>query len=108
MDFNEILKHLGDFGFYQKRILFLASLIGIPAAFNNVGSVFLAATMDHWCAIPDADRFNCSTMTESHECQQLKLMSIPAGKDESVRCVSFSSFMIVKAALLCTCLQWRY
>ncbi|XP_072014083.1 organic cation transporter protein-like [Amphiura filiformis] len=77
MHFDDILLHLGAFGLYQQRIYYLASLVAIPVAWHNVGSVFLAASMDHWCTVPDMQQLNCSSTADDEICQQIKMMNIP-------------------------------
>ena len=73
MHFDDILVTLGAFGLYQKRILYLGSLVAIPVAWHNVGSVFLAASMDHWCSVP-----NMANCTSFGACLKTKMMNIPS------------------------------
>ena len=86
MYFDDILLRIGEFGLYQKRFICLATWIAVPVAFNNVGSIFLAATMDHWCAFPDAEMFNCTgamTLMNGTICEEAKLSNIPSTSDEN-------------------------
>ena len=96
MLFDDILDHIGPYGLYQKRVLFLASLVAIPVAMNNVGSVFLAASLDHWCSVYDAGDGGggigeamdyCGGAVDQRNatlCEQLKQNSIPLDEDGKV------------------------
>lgn len=61
VDYDDILKILGEFGRYQKILFFCICLGALPAAFNNMTIVFLAAVPDHQCSVPSAKRLNLST-----------------------------------------------
>ena len=47
IDFDVVLKEIGNLGRYQILLVLLAYWITIPAGFNQVASVFLAATPDY-------------------------------------------------------------
>ncbi|XP_038075653.1 organic cation transporter protein-like [Patiria miniata] len=82
MHYEDILKHIGPFGKYQKLILFACVLIKIPTAFHSIGQVFLAANTDHWCAVPASQMINCSQL-QLAECQEeQKSYSIPYEIDD--------------------------
>ena len=51
MIFDELLEQVGSFGRYQRFLFCVVALAGFPAAFNNMGIVFLAATPNHWCDV---------------------------------------------------------
>ncbi|XP_072019915.1 organic cation transporter protein-like [Amphiura filiformis] len=73
MLFDDILKQLGEFGPYQRRVYLLATLYYIPWAFHAIASVFLAAGTDHWCSIPTpvSDAFNCTGFgLDLEECER--------------------------------------
>ena len=100
MLFDDILKQLGEFGTFQKRVYLLASLICIPWAFHAIGSVFLAAKTDHWCASPSefTDSINCTDKFGLDEAQcevAKKNLTIPhqivSGKLVYEQCERFNS-----------------
>ena len=71
MLFDEVLEHLGDFGRYQKRTLFIVWLMAIPTTWHVLLQVFTAGHSDHWCYAPESDSINCTdwniTVSECNE-----------------------------------------
>uniref|UniRef100_T1IKQ9 Major facilitator superfamily (MFS) profile domain-containing protein n=1 Tax=Strigamia maritima TaxID=126957 RepID=T1IKQ9_STRMM len=58
-EFETLLEYVGGFGAWQQRLLVFMSLNMMFQGFQNLGSVFLAATPDHWCHVPGlADNLN--------------------------------------------------
>jgi len=56
LDFDEVLSHIGEIGFYQITLYILLCIPAcLPAAFLAFGQVFLSAQPSHWCAHPDLD-----------------------------------------------------
>lgn len=54
MDFDEILPFVGEYGTYQKLMIWLVLLPGtIPCGFNAYSQLFMATSQDHWCKIPE-------------------------------------------------------
>ena len=49
---DDIYTLIGQFGRYQKRIVFIIAFIAFSTAFNNLGYVFWAARPDFHC-VPD-------------------------------------------------------
>ena len=47
MLFDEVVEAVHPFGPYQKRLYFLISLTGIPAALHTMVTIFILATPDH-------------------------------------------------------------
>ena len=47
IDFSVVLKEIGNLGRYQIFLVLLAYWVTIPAGFNQVASVFLAAIPDY-------------------------------------------------------------
>lgn len=103
MIFDEILERIGPYGLYQKRVLFLATLVAIPVAMHAVGSVFLAASMDHWCSVYDAGEGGgsgseadyCGGPVDQRNatlCEYLKQNIIPLDEDgEYQQCSRYNS-----------------
>ncbi|XP_077990549.1 organic cation transporter protein-like [Glandiceps talaboti] len=61
MQFDDILKELGEFGRYQKWIYFLICLASIPSAMVNLGNSFLSASDDHYCRVYDNQTYDTSS-----------------------------------------------
>ena len=49
---DDIYKLIGEFGKFQKRVVFIVAFISFSTAFNNLGYVFWAARPDFHC-VPD-------------------------------------------------------
>ncbi len=60
MDFDDLLKLLGEFGRYQKYICSILLLCLVVTPFNNVGIVFIAGVPEHWCFTPELHWLNLS------------------------------------------------
>ncbi|CAH1238341.1 SLC22A3 [Branchiostoma lanceolatum] len=77
--YDEILKHVGEFGTYQKRMCFFAFLPSLSVGMHMLAMAFLAATPEHRCTAPEAEllaaRYN---WTEA----ELLNMTIPWTKDD--------------------------
>lgn len=53
MDMDDILPQVGEFGTYQKLMLWLVCLPAcFPCGFGAFNQLFMANTPDHWCAVP--------------------------------------------------------
>ncbi len=79
---DDILRQIGEFGTWQKRIYVLGSLYCIPWAWHAIASVFLSANTDYWCAIPTIvnDTLNCTALGfDLKECEMAqKNLTIPS------------------------------
>ena len=49
MAFDDVLRDVGDFGFYQKMLFMLLLVAGIDKGWQQMAMTFLGARMDHWC-----------------------------------------------------------
>ncbi|XP_077869500.1 organic cation transporter protein-like [Saccoglossus kowalevskii] len=86
LQFDDILKYLGEFGIYQKRVCYLICIIYILTGFHAFAQVFLAAETDHWCYIPelDKDEEDCNLNNTVMFCQNMmKNHSIPSVESSS-------------------------
>ncbi|XP_071501087.1 organic cation transporter protein-like [Diadema antillarum] len=57
---DDILKDIGEFGPYQRRVFLICCIIIFFNSWISMITVFLSASMDHWCAVPEWDDFDCS------------------------------------------------
>ncbi|CAH1998605.1 unnamed protein product [Acanthoscelides obtectus] len=54
MDLDEVLPCVGEYGKYQKLVLWFILLPGVfPCGFHAYNQLFMAATPDHWCHVPE-------------------------------------------------------
>ncbi|XP_042903942.1 carcinine transporter [Parasteatoda tepidariorum] len=71
MDFEGILKEVGDFGKYQKSLLINFMIpTTFASAFYVLNVIFMVATPDHWCLVPELQSLNISEL-------DIKRISIP-------------------------------
>lgn len=75
MDFEDILKDAGEFGHYQKSLLFKFMMpTTFASAFYVLNVIFMVATPDHWCYIPELASLNLSET-------EIKNLAIPKLND---------------------------
>ena len=56
MDFDDLLPHVGEFGRYQKLLVFLICLPAcIPCGFHAFNQLFMSPTPPHWCSVPELE-----------------------------------------------------
>ncbi|KAJ8912957.1 hypothetical protein NQ315_000012 [Exocentrus adspersus] len=54
MDLDEILISIGEFGTYQKFVIWFVLLPAVlPCGFHAYNQLFMAVVPDHWCSIPE-------------------------------------------------------
>ncbi|XP_071477581.1 organic cation transporter protein-like [Diadema antillarum] len=58
--FDDILKEIGEMGPYQWRIFTLLCTVSFLNSWSAVIAVFLNAPLEHWCAVPHWDDYDCS------------------------------------------------
>ena len=69
MAFDDILKHLGEFGTYQKRAIAFMFLMNAAGAWHKFAQVFFAAEIDYWCATPENhSSINCTLDIDETQC----------------------------------------
>ncbi|XP_045496115.1 beta-alanine transporter [Colias croceus] len=69
MDFDAILQDVGEFGRYQKLVIYLVLLPAvIPCGFHAYAQLFMAGDVKHWCKIPEL---------EGYDVEVVKNLSIP-------------------------------
>ncbi|NP_001107932.1 solute carrier family 22 member 3 [Danio rerio] len=96
-NFDELLQHAGDFGFYQKRISVLGSLPILLLAFVLIGVVFLGYTPDHWCKTASLQE-KCGFSEE-----QVRDLTVPrtGARGAFSKCVKFDDALRNGSALSC-------
>ncbi|XP_071451670.1 solute carrier family 22 member 21-like isoform X2 [Hetaerina americana] len=52
-DFDDMLKYVGGFGAYQKRLILFALPFNLVLTAVYFGHSFLALTPEHWCKVPE-------------------------------------------------------
>ena len=78
MEFDELLKILGEFGRYQKLLLFVMLLACMPTAFNNMSIVFSGRCSQALVLCPGSGTFQ-SHFGDDKECQVRKENGINYG-----------------------------
>ncbi|XP_038223526.1 beta-alanine transporter [Zerene cesonia] len=69
MDFDAILQDVGEFGRYQKLVIYLVLLPAvIPCGFHAYAQLFMAGDVKHWCRVPEL---------EGYDVELVKNLSIP-------------------------------
>ncbi|KFM62071.1 Organic cation transporter 1, partial [Stegodyphus mimosarum] len=76
MDFESILEEVGDFGKYQKSLLFKFMVpTTLASAFYVLNVIFMVASPDHWCYVPELSSLN---FTED-EVRKISIPKLPDG-----------------------------
>lgn len=73
MDLDDLLPAIGEFGRYQKLLLWLICLPAcIPCGFCAFNQLFMTDTPDdYWCTVPELKEFNLTI-------DQIRNISIPS------------------------------
>ncbi|KAK9305048.1 hypothetical protein QLX08_003746 [Tetragonisca angustula] len=73
IDFDEVLVHVGEKGKYQNIMYYLLCISAtLPAAFLAFSQVFVSASPEHWCRIPELDN-----LTDLMTLEERKALSLP-------------------------------
>ena len=70
MEYEDVLRRVGEFGRYQRFLYSLGALLSIGIATSSYGYVFVTAFVDHWCHIPGIRQLNLTL-------EQIKDLSLP-------------------------------
>ncbi|XP_063863454.1 carcinine transporter-like [Scylla paramamosain] len=77
MDFDDLLPHVGEFGRYQKLLIFLICLPAcIPCGFHAFNQLFMSPVPPHWCRVPALEEEGLTPL-------QARNISIPREADGS-------------------------
>ncbi|XP_070190409.1 organic cation transporter protein-like isoform X4 [Littorina saxatilis] len=90
MLFEDVIMEIKPFGLYQKRLYFLISLIGIPAALHTMVTVFIMATPQHRCAIPGLDNDTYESQGEWHDLLLQETVPYDSEKKAWAQCSYFA------------------
>lgn len=73
LDLDDLLPSLGEFGYYQKMLLWFICLPAcIPCGFCAFNQLFMADTPDdYWCNVPQLNEFNLTL-------EQIRDLAIPS------------------------------
>lgn len=83
MEFDELLKSLGEFGFYQFRVVTISCVAMLTITTHFMCQVFYTLPVAHWCRVPGWD--NCSTYwnrTEEDCDKEMLSVAIPLKYDK--------------------------
>lgn len=58
MGYDDVISRMGEFGKYQRKIYLVLILPAITCAFHKMGGVFLAASPDFRCSLPNEEPHN--------------------------------------------------
>ncbi|XP_014484477.1 PREDICTED: organic cation transporter 1-like [Dinoponera quadriceps] len=73
IDFDEVLVHVGEKGRYQNIMYYLLCIPAtLPAAFLAFSQVFVSASPEHWCRIPELEN-----LTDLMSLEDRKALSLP-------------------------------
>ncbi|XP_026666854.1 organic cation transporter 1-like [Ceratina calcarata] len=78
IDFDEVLVHVGEKGKYQNIMYYLLCIPAtLPAAFLAFSQVFVSASPDHWCRVPELEN-----LTDLMTLEERKALSLPYIKSD--------------------------
>ncbi|XP_071956471.1 organic cation transporter protein-like [Antedon mediterranea] len=91
MKFDDLVKYVGEFGFYQKAIIATMCLSNIPAAFHQMGQIFFAANVDFWCTTSEFESIDCPSSWNftKQQCEKEKLSFLMPTEGEG--CLRFTN-----------------
>nr|XP_030725537.1 solute carrier family 22 member 5 isoform X2 [Globicephala melas] len=93
-DYDEVTAFLGEWGPFQRLIFFLLSASIVPNGFNGLSSVFLSATPEHHCRVPDTA--NLSSVWRNHSLP----LQLQDGREVLHRCRRYRLATIVNFSAL--------
>lgn len=71
IDLDDVLTKIGEFGLYQKLLLWFVCLPAcLPCGFCAFNQLFMSDIPDYWCKVPELELLNITQ-------EQIKYMAIP-------------------------------
>ncbi|XP_058789832.1 organic cation transporter 1-like [Phymastichus coffea] len=90
IDFDEVLVHVGEKGRYQNIMYYLLCIPAtLPAAFLAFSQVFVSASPEHWCRIPELDNLTGILGLEDRKALSLPYRNKSDGKREYSKCLMY-------------------
>ncbi|XP_043474707.1 tubulin beta chain-like isoform X2 [Leptopilina heterotoma] len=90
IDFDEVLLHVGEKGRYQNIMYYLLCIPAtLPAAFLAFSQVFVSASPDHWCKIPELDNLTSILSLDERKALSLPYRIRSDGRREYDRCTMY-------------------
>ncbi|XP_026326759.1 carcinine transporter [Hyposmocoma kahamanoa] len=87
IDLDDLLPKIGEFGLYQKLLLWLVCLPAcLPCGFCAFNQLFMTDVPDHWCKVPELMELNLTQL-------ERKVLSIPRKADDNTtfeKCLRYS------------------
>ncbi|XP_050687344.1 carcinine transporter-like [Eriocheir sinensis] len=96
MDFDDLLPHVGEFGRYQKLLIFLICLPAcIPCGFHAFNQLFMSPVPPHWCRVPELEEAGLTPL-------QARNISIPRESNgEFSQCMQYLVTKRLQYDLVC-------
>ncbi|XP_015430764.1 PREDICTED: organic cation transporter 1-like [Dufourea novaeangliae] len=90
IDFDEVLVHVGEKGKYQNIMYYLLCIPAtLPAAFLAFSQVFVSASPEHWCRVPELENMTHLLTLEERKALSLPYVEKPDGKLKYSRCTMY-------------------
>ncbi|XP_043271399.1 organic cation transporter 1-like [Venturia canescens] len=90
IDFDEVLVHVGEKGRYQNIMYYLLCIPAtLPAAFLAFSQVFVSATPEHWCRIPELENITGLMSLEERKALSLPYTTKTDGRRRYSKCYMY-------------------
>ncbi|XP_076672740.1 organic cation transporter 1 isoform X2 [Andrena cerasifolii] len=90
IDFDEVLVHVGEKGKYQNIMYYLLCIPAtLPAAFLAFSQVFVSASPEHWCRVPELENLTELMTLEERKALSLPYVAKPDGKLKYSKCTMY-------------------
>ncbi|XP_076175139.1 organic cation transporter 1 [Ptiloglossa arizonensis] len=90
IDFDEVLVHVGEKGKYQNIMYYLLCIPAtLPAAFLAFSQVFVSASPDHWCRVPELENLKDLLTLEERKNLSVPYVEKSDGKIKYSKCTMY-------------------